>query len=104
MGCVGMSERIETDTIRTESETEAFKRLQQEISALGVIMKTCRDCRYGCTGLETGIISCLKMKDLFYAEQANICKHYKSTSARLIPLWRELVKDFKGKLMRRFYS
>jgi hypothetical protein len=37
-------------------------------------------------------------------EAANYCKFYKSTSAKEIPLWHELVKGFKGKVLRRFYK
>ena len=68
------------------------------------MMKTCRDCYYGVTSLNFGTISCLKYKDIFMPEWANWCKAYKSTSLKETPLWRKLVKGFKGKLMRKFYT
>ncbi len=68
------------------------------------LMKTCRDCYAGCISLDFGTVSCLKHKDIFMPEAANYCKFYKSTSIKEIPLWRELIKGFKGKVLRRFYK
>jgi len=68
------------------------------------LMKTCRDCYFGVTSLDFGTISCLKYNDILPPEAANYCKRYRSTSIKEVPLWRELVKGFKGKLMRRFYT
>lgn len=44
------------------------------------VMLTCRDCRFGAVGLETGIVSCLKAKGLTYPEAANYCPWYDSVS------------------------
>ena len=55
------------------------------------IMLTCRDCKYGFTGLETGIVSCMKMRDLVKADAANYCPWYKSVSKKEWT-WREILK------------
>ena len=69
-----------------------------------LLMKSCRDCYYGVISLNFGTVSCLKHKEILMPEWANDCKFYRSTSEKEIPLWREMIKGFKGKLMRRFYK
>ena len=54
-------------------------------------MITCRDCYYGFTGLESGIISCMKAKGLTYPEAANYCPWYRSVSKKEWS-WREILK------------
>jgi hypothetical protein len=56
-----------------------------------VIMLTCRDCYYGVTGLESGVISCLKAKELTTPETANYCPWYNSISKREWS-WKEILK------------
>ena len=46
------------------------------------IMKTCRDCKYGVIGLKSGVVSCLKFKELFFPEEANGCEFYDSISVK----------------------
>lgn len=55
------------------------------------IMLTCRDCRYGFTGLEWGIISCMKFKELFNPDAANYCGYYDSISKKEWT-WRDILK------------
>lgn len=55
------------------------------------IMLTCRDCRYGVTGLETGSISCLKLKEITVPEMANKCPFYDSISKKEWS-WRDIIK------------
>jgi hypothetical protein len=70
-----------------------------------MLMKSCRDCYYGiAVSLGWGYVSCMKYNDYYKPEKANDCKFYKSTSAKWTLTWREMVKDFKGKLMRKFYT
>jgi hypothetical protein len=69
-----------------------------------MLMKTCRDCYYGVASLDFGTVSCLKYKDIFNLDKANDCKFYRSTSARWTLTWRDMVKGFKGKVLRKFYK
>lgn len=59
------------------------------------LMKTCRDCFYGCISFGFGSVSCLKYKDIYMPEVANWCYFYNSTSEKEFPLWLELVEGFK---------
>jgi hypothetical protein len=47
-----------------------------------LLMLTCRDCRYGIVGLESGAASCFKHKDTILIEFANYCEFYDSLSKR----------------------
>lgn len=55
------------------------------------VMLSCRDCKYGVTGLETGTISCLKAKGLTTPEAANYCPWYDSISKKEWT-WHQLLK------------
>ena len=93
VGCVGMPKRVKKDIVRVEPEKETLKRFKKEIQTM--IMKSCRDCYYGCISFDFGIVSCLKYRDLYYPEQANICKYYESTSIKEAQLWRVLIETYK---------
>lgn len=58
------------------------------------MMLTCRDCRFGAIGLETGIVSCLKAKGLTYPEAANYCPWYDSVSKKKWT-WKNLLSKSK---------
>ncbi len=55
-----------------------------------LLMLTCRDCRYGIVGLETGAASCFKLKDIILIESANYCKFYDSLSKKEWS-WRQIM-------------
>ena len=57
-------------------------------------MITCRDCYYGVTGLESGIISCMKAKGLTYPEAANYCPWYRSISKKEWS-WQQVLQEQK---------
>lgn len=56
-----------------------------------MLMLTCRDCRYGIIGLETGAASCFKFKDTILIEFANYCEFYDSLSTKKWS-WRQIMK------------
>ncbi len=55
-----------------------------------LLMLTCRDCRYGIVGLETGAASCFKLKDIVPIDVAGKCKFYDSISAKEWS-WRQIM-------------
>jgi len=56
------------------------------------LMLSCRDCKYGFVGLESGIVSCMKANGLTYPEAANYCAWYDSVSKKEWS-WKELKEE-----------
>ncbi len=91
---MGMPKSVKEDIVRIEPEEETLERFKENLQTM--IMKSCRDCYYGCISFDFGIVSCLKMKDLFYPEEANVCLFYNSKSEKETPLWKEIADYFKS--------
>lgn len=79
---MGMPKPVKEDIVRIEPEDETIERFKENKELQTMIMKSCRDCYYGCISFDFGIVSCLKMKDLFYPEEANVCLFYDSMSLK----------------------